>query len=172
MSKFKSNDKKAAPAINTSSLPDIVFMLLFFFMVATTTKDIDPLVKIDNARGEGVSDLTPFKQRSEVDFVYLGTPIKGDASKFDKGIAVQFDGILPENGINYIIQWKDMKYANKPTGYVVAKEEVVTCFKADEEVPVGILFDARKLLQDNDYNSIAYGAQEKGTGREYRIDND
>lgn len=38
MSKFRKEDKKAAPGVNTSSLPDIVFMLLFFFMVATTSK--------------------------------------------------------------------------------------------------------------------------------------
>ena len=74
MSKFKKKGESGPPAINTSSLPDIVFMLLFFFMVATTTKEIDPLVKINNAQGTGLTDLTPFKQRSTVDFVYLGAP--------------------------------------------------------------------------------------------------
>src|SRR5690554_4360745 len=102
MSKFRKNEEKPAPAINTSSLPDIVFMLLFFFMVATTTKEVDPLVKINSAQGAGVTDLTPFKQRGEVDFVYLGEPMKGDVDKFEKGIAVQFDGILSQNGINGI----------------------------------------------------------------------
>ena len=44
MSKFKKADERSAPAMNTASLPDIVFMLLFFFMVATTTKENDPTV--------------------------------------------------------------------------------------------------------------------------------
>ncbi len=34
MSKFKNKTKGDMPAISTASLPDIVFMLLFFFMVA------------------------------------------------------------------------------------------------------------------------------------------
>ena len=39
MSKFKKKKGGELPAINTASLPDIVFMLLFFFMVATVMRD-------------------------------------------------------------------------------------------------------------------------------------
>ncbi len=39
MSKFKKKRNDEQPAINTASLPDIVFMLLFFFMVATVMRD-------------------------------------------------------------------------------------------------------------------------------------
>ncbi len=38
MSKFKNRKTKELPAISTASLPDIVFMLLFFFMVATVMR--------------------------------------------------------------------------------------------------------------------------------------
>ena len=39
MSKFKKKKSGDLPAISTASLPDIVFMLLFFFMVATVMRD-------------------------------------------------------------------------------------------------------------------------------------
>src|SRR5690554_1165733 len=117
MAKFRKSSGGAPPAINTSSLPDIVFMLLFFFMLATTTKEIDPMVKITNAQGAGVTDLTPFKQRSEVDFVYLGEPIQGDKDRFYKGVAVQYDGLLPADGINYIGVWKQDKFKTKPAEF-------------------------------------------------------
>ena len=45
MSKFKQSKGKDSPAINTSALPDIVFMLLFFFMVATKMRDREMKVK-------------------------------------------------------------------------------------------------------------------------------
>ena len=169
MSKFRKEEGKKAPGINTSSLPDIVFMLLFFFMVATTTKEIDPLVKVQPAIGIGLTDLTPFKQRSEVDFVYLGPPIKGDASKFPKGIAVQYDGIIHKDGINYIGQWKLDKFATKPDEFTAPREKVLTCFKADETVPMGMIFEAREILGDLNFNSIAYYASEKGNVRGYEI---
>ena len=45
MSKFKKKKSGDLPAISTASLPDIVFMLLFFFMVATTMRDTTLMVK-------------------------------------------------------------------------------------------------------------------------------
>jgi len=45
MAKFKKDGGRATPAINTSALPDIVFMLLFFFMVATKMRDKEMKVK-------------------------------------------------------------------------------------------------------------------------------
>ncbi|PTM07625.1 MAG: biopolymer transporter ExbD, partial [Bacteroidetes bacterium] len=39
MSKFKKKKGGDLPAVNTASLPDIVFMLLFFFMVATVMRE-------------------------------------------------------------------------------------------------------------------------------------
>jgi biopolymer transport protein ExbD len=68
MSKFRKENSKSVPGVNTSSLPDIVFMLLFFFMVATTTKESDPTVKVERPIGVKATDLTPYKQRSEIDF--------------------------------------------------------------------------------------------------------
>ncbi|MDO7718540.1 MAG: biopolymer transporter ExbD, partial [Schleiferiaceae bacterium] len=46
MSKFSSKKSKEIPAVNTASLPDIVFMLLFFFMVTTTMRDLEMLVGV------------------------------------------------------------------------------------------------------------------------------
>ena len=45
MAKFKKDGGRPTPAINTSALPDIVFMLLFFFMVATKMRDKEMKVK-------------------------------------------------------------------------------------------------------------------------------
>jgi biopolymer transport protein ExbD len=40
MSKFRKKGGKEVPPISTASLPDIVFMLLFFFMVSTTMREV------------------------------------------------------------------------------------------------------------------------------------
>jgi len=39
MSKFRKKQKTSLPEISTASLPDIVFMLLFFFMVSTVMRN-------------------------------------------------------------------------------------------------------------------------------------
>ena len=47
MSKFRKGGKKGLPAVSTASLPDIVFMLLFFFMVTTVMREVDLKVKMN-----------------------------------------------------------------------------------------------------------------------------
>lgn len=39
MAKFNKKKSGGVPPISTASLPDIIFMLLFFFMTVTQTKD-------------------------------------------------------------------------------------------------------------------------------------
>ena len=46
MSRFKKNNKKGMGAISTASLPDIVFMLLFFFMVTTVMRETTLFVEV------------------------------------------------------------------------------------------------------------------------------
>ena len=46
MSKFKKSGNKGMPAISTASLPDIVFMLLFFFMVTTVMRETTLFVNV------------------------------------------------------------------------------------------------------------------------------
>ena len=119
MSKFKKQNKKAAPGVNTSSLPDIVFMLLFFFMVATTSKESDPTVKVTQPDGTHTTDMTPFKQRSEIDFLYLGEPRNAARkSQFKMGYALFLDNVAQPDpnelyNTNAIRNWKLEKFQAK-----------------------------------------------------------
>ncbi len=49
MAKFGNKKKKGSPAISTASLPDIVFMILFFFMVTTVMREVDLKIELSNA---------------------------------------------------------------------------------------------------------------------------
>src|SRR5210317_583738 len=74
MSKFK---KKASTSqdIPTASLPDIIFMLLFFFMVTTVLRESDILVeqKIPSAK-----ELNKLERKSLVSYIYIGKPKMSD----------------------------------------------------------------------------------------------
>ena len=72
MSRFKKQGSKDIPAISTASLPDIIFMLLFFFMVTTTMKDASVLVKINAPAAVEVQKL---EKKSLVSYIYVGPPI-------------------------------------------------------------------------------------------------
>lgn len=59
------------PAISTSSLPDIVFMLLFFFMVSTTMREVTINVK---QKLPGATEVRKLEKKSLVSFIYIGQP--------------------------------------------------------------------------------------------------
>ena len=170
MSKFKKDGGKNAPGINTSSLPDIVFMLLFFFMVATTSKETDPTVKVVKPSGAQAEDLTPYKQRSEIDFLYLGTPLnKARAAKY-RAVGMEYmlfmDNVVqstPDDlyGTNAIRNWKSDKYEAKKSKITKGIEAVITCIKADKGAPSGTIFDIRNELQKIDALAIAYAVNQE-----------
>ncbi len=168
MSKFKKDGKRAMPGVNTSSLPDIVFMLLFFFMVATTSKENDPTVSVTPAVGSRTTDLTPYKQRSEVDFLYLGEPRnKNRAKDFKMGYALSLDNVVQAtpDGLyttNAVGQWKKDKFDQKPARMTSPIEAVITCVKADKTAPTGLIFDIRKELQEVNALTIAYAVRDNG----------
>lgn len=168
MSKFKKDGKRSMPGVNTSSLPDIVFMLLFFFMVATTSKEVDPTVNIEQPTGTKAMDLTPYKQRSEVDFLYLGQPRNpARINAFKMGYALSLDNVVQPTAdglynTNSVGQWKKDKFDQKPPRMTAPIEQVITCVKADKGAPSGLIFDIRKQLQDVNGLTIAYAVKDNG----------
>ena len=71
MSKFKKKGKKSAPGITTASLPDIVFMLLFFFMVVTKMRSSEIMVEITVPRA---TELQKLEKKTLVTHIYIGSP--------------------------------------------------------------------------------------------------
>ena len=45
MAGFKKKAKREMPEMNTSSLPDLIFTILFFFMIVTTMREVTLKVK-------------------------------------------------------------------------------------------------------------------------------
>ena len=87
MSKFKKGGGKELPAISTASLPDIVFMLLFFFMVATVMRNGTLLV--DNVL-PAADQVEKLENRSLTMYVYAGKPGNG-YKKFGNEARVQLN---------------------------------------------------------------------------------
>src|SRR5210317_1002907 len=88
MAKFNKKKSGELPAISTASLPDIVFMLLFFFMVATTMREVDMNVSITPPSAK---EVTKLEKKDLVSNIYVGVPLR----KFQKTY-----GTLPRIQLN------------------------------------------------------------------------
>ena len=88
MSKFKKKKGGGTPAISTASLPDIVFMLLFFFMVVTVLRDTSIKVQQDLPYADQVEKL---EKKNLVMFIYAGKPSKRYQQQYGDEARIQLN---------------------------------------------------------------------------------
>ncbi len=71
MAVMKKKRKGGIPPISTASLPDVIFMILFFFMISTSMREMEVLVKTQLPNATEVSKL---EKKQLVSYVYIGVP--------------------------------------------------------------------------------------------------
>ena len=149
MSKFK---KKASTSqdIPTASLPDIIFMLLFFFMVTTVLRESDILVeqKIPSAK-----ELNKLERKSLVSYIYIGKPKQSDM------------GAEPRIQINdRLVQPSDIqKFVNEEKDKLteVERDQITMALKIDRDVKMGIVVDVQQELKEVNARKILYSATKR-----------
>ena len=57
MGKFNKNGKREMPELNTSSLPDLIFSILFFFMIVTSMREVTLKVEFEVPAGTEIQKL-------------------------------------------------------------------------------------------------------------------
>jgi len=89
MSRFSRKGKsKGVPPISTASLPDIVFMLLFFFMVSTTMKETEVIVKYTLPEA---TETVKLEKKSLVSYIYVGSPRLQHQALYGTDSKIQLD---------------------------------------------------------------------------------
>jgi len=148
MSKF-SKKKKGLPPINTASLPDIVFMLLFFFMVATTMRETTVLVKSDLPSATEVKKL---EEKRLVMTIYVGAA--RDVEKYGEGDKIQLnDKIASIKDVRNFIYMSRKKVPEEEQSYMT------TLIKGDENSSVGTINDIKKELREVNALKVTYSTR-------------
>lgn len=148
MSKFKKGGKKGIPGVNTSALPDIIFMLLFFFMVATTMKEVDMQVDV---KKPVANQALPIEDKDNVDFIYIGFPLDAEEGTEPR---IQLDDRLAPDA-TVVSDWKQSKAREGKLPF-----DIVTSLKVHEKVGMRIVSDVKEELRDIDAIKINYSADQ------------
>lgn len=145
MSKFK---KKANTSqdIPTSALPDIVFMLLFFFMVTTVLREVTINVKqfIPQA-----TQLRKLQRKSLVSYLYIGEP--KDNSRFGQEARIQANDVFinTEDVVRWVTQEKD-KLSE------VERDQITIALKVDVDSKMGLISDVQLELRKANARKLMY----------------
>lgn len=146
MSKFRKKGGKDIPGVNTSALPDIIFMLLFFFMVATTMKEVDLQVDVEKPVADQAVEL---EDKDNVDFIYIGFPLDKSMGTEPR---IQLDDQLVSD-YTVVSDWKRIKAREGKTPF-----DIVTSLKVHQDVGMRIVSDVKEELRDIDAIKINYSA--------------
>ncbi|MCK9398536.1 MAG: biopolymer transporter ExbD [Bacteroidales bacterium] len=148
MGRFRQKKSGGIPKISTASLPDIMFILLCFFMVSTTMRETNLIVKI---RLPAATEVQKLERKNLVSFIYVGQPIKGTY------------------GTESRIQLNDQfATVQDIQGFVAVEREarneadrrlMTTSIKADRDTRMGIISDIKQELRKAGAFKINYSSR-------------
>lgn len=148
MSKFKKKKSGGTPAISTASLPDIVFMLLFFFMTATTMKDSD--LKIENTLPKA-NQTAKLHKKQYVMYVYAGKPSERYIGSLGKSDRIQLADKMasPADIKNFVILERASRNSED-------EKYLTASLKIDKNVKMGLVSDIKLELRKIDQLKVNY----------------
>ena len=138
--RFRRRDH-SLPELNMASLPDLIFTVLFFFMIVTHMRDVDLKVRYETPQGQAVEKLA---HKSAVVSIYIGKAADGG------------DGYLIQMG-NDVVSVGDIAQrveAERRRMSAEDQERLTVSIRADRHVPMGVISDVKQALRQ------AYGLNE------------
>ena len=146
--KRRHNDK-GVPGLNTASLPDLIFTVLFFFMIVTNMRHDE--VKVQYVEPDG-KQLTKLENKSTATYIYIGR-MQGSN---DGDYQVQVDNqLMPANHVYLYVKKKKSKLDPE------SSKRMVVNIKADKQVPMQLVKQVKEQLKRADALLVHYSANEK-----------
>jgi len=152
MAKIKKELSREQPAISTASLPDIVFMLLFFFMVSTVLREEETLVKTTLPKA---TELTKQEKKSWVSTIHVGPP--RNTEKYGTAPRIQLNDALAE--VDDVIQFVESERLQRDER---VRPFMTFSLKVDKETKIGIVTDIKQELRKANALKINYSAYNRG----------
>ncbi|MBQ7150578.1 MAG: biopolymer transporter ExbD [Prevotella sp.] len=151
MSMFK-RTRREIPGLNTSSLPDLIFTVLFFFMIVTHMRKVTLKVRYQVPQG---TELTRLTKKTAVSYIYIGKPAVGsDIDKAKTAIQLNDKYATTTDIIDYIA-------AEKSRMTPEDQQQMTVSIKADKNTKMGIISEVKQALRKSKALKISYSATEK-----------
>ncbi len=151
MAKFKQKGKRDVPQPPSGSLSDIVFMLLFFFMVTTTMRETETLVMVNTPEA---TEAVKLERKDLTSYINIGTPIKKLQAQYGDGIRIQLNDSFKD-----VHQIRDFIAAERETKSEADRTKMTVAIKADKNARMGDITDVKQELRRCSALKIMYMAK-------------
>jgi len=153
MSRFKKSSGKELKQINTASLPDIVFMLLFFFMVTTVMRETNLKVAVIVPEATEIKKL---EKKSLVSVIYIGKPTKNLQKTFGSEPRIQLNDAFatPDDIRDFVTSEREQMDEND-------QKQMTVSLKIDEKTSMGIVSEVKQELRKASALKINYSSRKR-----------
>ena len=153
MSKFQKKRGASSPEVSTASLPDIIFMLLFFFMVVTVLRDSE--LKL-NVLTPSATQLTKLQEKSLVNYLYIGKPKEKYQETYGTSPRLQLgDKFATVADIPLFLEKHKIKVPE------IKRNKITSSLRVDGKVTMGIVQDVKIALRKANQLKVNYSAKPK-----------
>lgn len=150
MSKFKKKRGASKPEISTASLPDIIFMLLFFFMVVTVMRESELKIKVSVPQA---TELEKLERKSLVSYLYVGKPLPKYQAVYGTAPRLQLNNQLATvDDIPVFMEQERQARAEEERGLITAS------LRVDREITMGLVTDVKTELRKSGQLRINYSS--------------
>ncbi|MFN3596703.1 MAG: ExbD/TolR family protein [Rubricoccaceae bacterium] len=139
--KFKKKSK-TSQGIPTASLPDIIFMLLIFFMVTTVLRETELKVQTSVPSARAIEKI---EQKRLVQFIYIGPERLETGGLGEPAVQIDDDIVRNLNDIRNVI------YAR-----MIAEPRTIVSMRVDRSVETGLLYDVQQELRESEALRVNY----------------
>ena len=149
---MKKKGEREVPAMSTTSLPDVVYIILFFFMLSTSMRDQELLVTYKLPEATEVQKL---EKKNLVSYIHIGTPSLNMQAKFGTAPRIQLnDSFKTAKDIG------DFIGAERDQLNEADRSQMTVSIKADQYTKMGIVTDVKQELRRANALKITYAAIE------------
>ena len=125
--------RRSVPELNTASLPDLIFTVLFFFIIVTHMRQDEVKVRYRVPEGRQLT-----KMKSGVTHVYIGKPVDGR----QEGYRIQVDskGVALDQLVDYLAESRSGMSPDEA-------QEMTVALSADKDVDMKTVMEVKQALR-------------------------
>ena len=150
MSRFKRQRQRTVPALNVASLPDLIFTVLFFFMIVTHMRDVDPKVQYNVPEG---TELTKEVNKSGLVYLFIGKPVDAQGRVIADETRIQMGNrYVTVDEIGAEIEKERNRMSEDD------RQRLTVSIHADRDTEMGLINDVKQALRKAGALNINYSA--------------
>ena len=153
MSRFRHQKHREVPGLNLASLPDLIFTVLFFFMIVTHMRDVNPKVSVEVPQG---TELSKTANKAGLVYIFIGKPVDAQGEVVRNETRIQLnDRYVSVEQLPQEIAHERSKMSESD------RQNMVVTIRADRETEMGVINDVKQALRKAGALNINYSATQK-----------